>query len=109
MGIQTHEIEGVTVLAAVAFLRQHTVATQVREVDFATQQQDGGKQDQQKLLLRFAKCPILVNRACRISIVLPLWCGLLSICTLKGGVAFCLLALFFSPKTVRTIAVGEQS
>ena len=96
------ESRTVGAVAQVIFVK--ILTAQIGEISFTKDQQEGGQQRQQKLLLRFAKCPILANRACRVSIMLSLWCGL-DICTLQGEIAFCLLICFFYQKTVRTIVI----
>jgi hypothetical protein len=62
---QAHEAKLLAVMAAVGSLGQLAIAAQIGKVDFATHQQNRRQQGQKKLLLGFAKCPILANRACK--------------------------------------------
>lgn len=84
------------VVSPIGLLAVLTVAAQIGEVDFATDQENGGKQAQQKLLLGFAKCPIWANRACRIDVIATSWVFDLVICTLQTEVAFCLATAFLA-------------
>ena len=59
-------IKGLGELSRIGLLRQGTVAAQIAKVDFAAERQDGSKQIQKELSLRFADRPAIEYLFCQI-------------------------------------------